>query len=544
MLMKTQRTWLTLSLCGVCACSFSGLSGCEDSAAQQRTEVQAKLDGAMEQFRHAEFASVVSELSSVSGGEPGQQAARGMLLADSLREMGLQQLSQAREIELEQRRRRLQVRDDLAGLLRLEANAAAMAAASTEPVRAAIHAQQTAAEDEIRQLNRTISELSGPINERRAAIDRDRNEVADLREEADALYRKAMDMGHADGFPSFEQATALRREADQIERQIASVEIELEQDLEPRRDAAVRAIEHAKSAQESAQATLRALDEFDRVYQEQVASLRSKSEELRRRIGESMTAMAAAASNEVEPRYEEAISRFERAVSEASTAARHAERDSAAGPLTEARCHESLGRAHWSRARDLADHAALLSSLVSAGPVLGNGAGYQAQVEATAAAQRERSERARTAYEAALAAVDRGAGRIQGGLGYRESLQIAVNHLSGQDVELSSDDANGFEAIDLEMPEMPFDPSMMENLAQIGGKETLLAMLDQMDFETVKQMIEAAGVADAAMMDQMREPYNKAVAAVRQRVERGEITTAEQLQQALIQEMTQAMMGG
>ena len=79
-----------------------------------------------------------------------------------------------------------------------------------------------------------------------------------------------------------------------------------------------------------------------------------------------------------------------------------------------------------------------------------------------------------------------------------------------------------------------------------NGKEAMLAIIDKMEFEAIKDMVPPGmGFDDPQMLEMLRQPFNVAKAAVRARIEAGQITTLEQLQQALMDEVMRAMgMGG
>jgi hypothetical protein len=151
-------------------------------------------------------------------------------------------------------------------------------------------------------------------------------------------------------------------------------------------------------------------------------------------------------------------------------------------------------------------------------------------------------ESARAAYEGAQAALDAVPGRIEGVEAFRHSLQNALGLVSGQEVDLTVAPPS---ELDMGMDAFPFDPGQIEGLGAIEGPEALLAILDAMDLDAVKdQLPPGMGFDDPQALEMIRGPFNAAKNDVRVRVESGEITTMEQLMQAFMQALMQRMMGG
>lgn len=554
MLMINRPKSIVLPLCGALIVTLT--AGCEDESARQRANVQASLESATQSFRQASFAppeeaessfnAVVRELSPISDGAPSQLAAKSLLMADSLRELARMNLRQASQQEIQLRRQRQRAITNFAGMLRLRAQAGAMGSTSTEAQREAFMRERAQVEMGLAELRSRIAALDSPINELVSQNKADAEEVARLRDEANALHRHATDLGAAGGFPTFEEAVALRREADKVEYRMARRDIELSLELEPERDFTQLQMQSANALLESVDAMLRELEQFDQTYQTAATALATAAGSLRTQVAEAVQEIEGALADDLEPLYEQAVANLERAATQARQAAGQLRQDGAAARLTEVRCHELLTRAHIGRARGLESHLQMLASLAQDDEQRD----VQSRITAVAAQQRQLVEAARQSLEAAQSALEQVTGRIEGLEAFRTLLRELGAALSG---EAPPDLPQMPDIPDMpDMPDVPdlpdglnFDPATLEGMNETVGPEVLLAMLDQMDIDTLaKQMPPGMGFDDPQMLEMLRGPFGEAKKAVQARVEAGDITTMGQLMEVFQQELMQKLMGG
>ncbi len=361
------------------------LVGCEDSAAEQRVDAQRTILAASADFRNAtvgtvtvedeEFESRQQELNALIGrvsnlpnADPGQQAAGGMLAAEALSELASMHLAHAQTMQRQQRfdRRKIQHALDAAG--RLSARADAQAELTTSSERAMLQGQRDAAEESLNELNRQIGALEGPIADR---LDRNAQDVAEadrLREEANDLIRLAIELGHANGFPSFQQAIDIRRDADGIDFDVSLRELELEYELQPQHELVELQIHHLRSAVESIRNTLAEFDRLDEQLTGDLDATRQQVSALVQEISRSVDGLSDRVRSDLAEQYEQAGEYLQRAVTQARQAAGRLRGDQAgAARMLQVKVSESLGSALKSQAAAMGDHADLLTQLIEVG---------------------------------------------------------------------------------------------------------------------------------------------------------------------------------
>jgi hypothetical protein len=191
-------------------------------------------------------------------------------------------------------------------------------------------------------------ELDDPINQLTAENEQDQAAVDRLVKEATDLRRQASDLGPGQGFPAYEQAVDLEREADGYEYRIAQREIELDYDLEPERRLAESRIEQATSLEESLDGSEQGLASFVQGVEEDASRTRqdasSAASGLRERIRSISARVLGDDESTLQAIYAQAIEHSERAAQDARSASSGLrESDQAAARLAQARADALRG---------------------------------------------------------------------------------------------------------------------------------------------------------------------------------------------------------
>jgi hypothetical protein len=452
-----ERTTLILTLCCGSALAFIAMPGCEDAVARQRAEFQQTIQTASSEFRMAgaarpdpedanaesvrsELRAIVSRLSPPMDVDAGQQAAAHLLTAQALHELAAMDMVAADRREREHRLQREDIARAMASGSRLAALADGHAAVTTAEQRSALQRERQRLDAELNDLAARVRELDPPIGERSQHNTAKAQRVRELRSEANDLLRRALELGHARGFPHFERSVDVRREADRLEHGIAQREIELDLDLNPEHALASTRREHVQAMVESIHATLNDLAAYERIYGDQAGALRAEVAKRREAVLEG-TGRLNESVQELASLYEQMVGHLERAANsarQASSRLQTRDRDAATtARLFEARSQESLGNALRTKVRGLDEQTGLLSRLVESEAVLGDVDGFRTDLEAVASARQSAVERARTAYEAAQQLLEQmPSGRAPEALNaYRANLQAAIAALAGEAVD-------------------------------------------------------------------------------------------------------------
>jgi hypothetical protein len=398
--------------------------GCEDGAAQQREDVQhavaaasAKLhravlvaiDPSPEEFESARtgLEAASRELASITGGDPGQQAARAMLSATASREIGSLNLRRAAELESQLQSQRNVIRAQARAMSALHAVSFGYASISTSADREMLGRELQTAQQRLEELSARMAELDGPIAERTGANTVASKEVETLKLEVGELRRKAQELGYARGLALQEQAIEARRRADRIEYDIAQREMELGYDLKAEHDLAGAQAGFAQNRIGTIETSQAELDEFMRTTAANISSMRNITDELAGQITGGVKQVDEAMASELVPLYEQAQTALEKSASQAQQAAGQGKGDDVgAARLLRARALELQGRLAWNRARGLADHLAMLQAIKSDENGAPGLTGLASQVQATQAAYVQAIEQATNAYSEAQQALE------------------------------------------------------------------------------------------------------------------------------------------
>jgi hypothetical protein len=399
-------------------------SGClEDESAKQRSQVQHALADAHQQLRIATIApanpaddsaasvqqaleAVATQLSTTSGGEPGQRAAKDLLNATAHREMAVMDHERADTIEQTHRFARANLRGKLSALLDLESLAVTLESRLAAEELAMLDAADAEIESKLALVNEVIAALDEPIAEQTTANSSDAREVDRLRQEADAKLRAASEAGYADGFDMFLEAVELRRQADQIEFQIGWRETELGEQLQPQHDMAsarVGWLQTQTSAIDEARNSIKALVD---VNLQEAATNRQAVKSLTDEIQQQVDAIWKSSSTELAASYESAAAYLDQAATLAGQAARLAPKSAA--QLVEAGVYEQQGRLRADQVRGLADQQAFLERLIELG---GGGADDQTMLDEVKTRLGEAQQAGKAAFEKASGAL----AKVRGG---------------------------------------------------------------------------------------------------------------------------------
>ncbi len=352
------------------------LSGCEDSEANARqqasatiTEQSRKLEAAARQADAAKLQAVVSSLNSVKGSD-GQQAAAAMLASSANRELAGISLKDAAGLERQA--------GDLQSLLLAQIDAAVELSLVLEALNAIDPAEQTrnldqarsAANASLQQHSSEMADLDQPINELSAARRDGIQRAEQLRQRANDLLRQASQMNYSDGFSAYQEGVETRREADQVEYQVALTELQLNYRYEAQHNI-------ANAQAKSAQALITSIDESKRDLATMRSDLRQEVQasgrtydELVASITNGVQALQNMRSGELGSAYGEAVAKAEAAIAKAQSASAKV-RQSDSAKIARARAAALKGRAYAQQLRGLEEQALVLQRLVNASDAIG-----------------------------------------------------------------------------------------------------------------------------------------------------------------------------
>lgn len=455
--------------------------GCEDAEAVRRAELQARIEestraiaaasatvaaphdeAAAQQTRQA-LSRVAGDLSGVSDGAPGQQAAAALLASAALRQIGGLDLAHAEEIEARHDLLRAIANSHLDAALRLAAEAEGRSASDTARQRELLAQARSHVESARSEFSRQMADLDGPIADRRGANASDQQEVETLVAEANDLFQEARQRGHRAGLATFTEAVRTEREADQFRMQIANREGELAYEYEPEHALAEWQVDTMSSILETITTSIDALGQRDQVVADATSAIRATVAEFRTAIEATIDAIDADAEGLLGETYESARASLDRAAQQASRAAQRGSRDAAGSArVAAARSHELLGQLNAMQARGAEGQAMLLDRVVAAGGALGAGTNYRAARDAARAAATEAKAAAVAAYGQAAQELANAGGSAEVGA-FRASIDAALRALGadaaptgagsgargGGDMDAGSMDAGAMDAGDV-----------------------------------------------------------------------------------------------
>ena len=452
--MKMRGRFVALLVSGFATVLLIG--GCEDEAARRRAEVQVVIaeasrelqqtptpltpdDERFEETRRA-LNGVLAKLSAAAEGEAGQQAAAALLAAGAQRKLASLSLAQAEQIESEHHQLRFLLHSEIDAALRLDALAHSRERLSTDNEQAMLDDKRSELRQELHEYSQRVAELDGPIAEREAANAQDMERAASLEEQANALRSEAAQRGHAEGLDSFQEAIELEREADGYEYRVAQRENDLRHDLHPERNLAESRIAALQTMLQQIQETEAGLARRDTVTEEQADSVRQAIAAFGDSIRQSLAGLGEGDAGDLEQFYADAISDLDKAATQANRAVSKSPRgESDAARLMVAQIYGQQGRLHWTRARSLADHMAVLQRLVDAGRALGSVEQARAELDAIRSRHAEAIEQATAAFNSAKQQLE----QIRGGSGQdlvdlKRQIDRSLAALAGRPIDLTA----------------------------------------------------------------------------------------------------------
>lgn len=443
------RTTILLSLTGLLILSAAG---CEDSASKQRDQVQAQLTQIRKDLQNAvatggetseayqrNLNDIVTRLTSINNGEPGQLAAKSILAADALREVAALQMGTAADIESQHRALLGAVNARIDAVLRINALAEGLGSIDGAKRTAELQSELQKAREGVTAAQARIAELESPINERNAQNQLQKTEIERLRLQVGELLRKAQDDGYSAGFETYKRATEVNRQADKIEFEVSNREIDLEHDLNPQHKMAQTQqaqLEAMSQAIETAQTELAA---FAKAAAGDVQFSRDKVAELNKTINENLAAIKATSDGELKTAYDGALAALDKAAANAKTAATGGP-DANAGKMIGAAVSESIARVHILAAHGLADRLATLQRIKAS-----NGAvavtGVDGQIKELTDARQAEIDAAKVALDEASQTAQAITGNSGEFEAFRSNLQTLSAVVSGNPPPSLSDDS-------------------------------------------------------------------------------------------------------
>lgn len=438
--------------------SFAGLFlvapllwGCEDSAARQQAAAQQVINRVATAYGDlhltagvaddpAELEKAVGQLTSyagevdrLTGASPGQQAAAAALAASMRADAARLQAARLTMLEGDQRGARSVAQSMIDVAVVLDAIARADESFDPRAEITQLDALRRQAQEELREIERRVANLDGPIAGVMAENAQRREQAAQLDQVARDLKRRAVDAGPADGFPFIEQAADKRREADRLRIQMAYGDIELAE-LEPKRDMATRSAEALRQLISTIESASKGLESTAADARAQASASRERVSTLRNALDDLLRAMQTVYADEMAPLYERTNAEFESA---ASLAARSSGGSSANAALLTAQIRQSQADLEWTRAAGLEGTAALLSRLINES-ALGQREMVRTMLDDVTAARTAALDRTKELLASAAESIGMAGGDSAAVAATLANIERTLAALSGQSVDTSS----------------------------------------------------------------------------------------------------------
>ena len=432
-------------------------SGCEDSAAARRTEVQANLAEVRQDLwastaiasdptpqertaAEAKLNNLLTMLGDTDGAAPGQQAAASLLASNVHRKIAGMTLAGVGRLEAEQRRRR----DVLLGMIdaaaELHALAGSLETIDTQDQQQHLAASRQKAQARLASYGEEMAAADAPIAALTNANRADQTEIDDLRTQANQLMRDASEQGPAAGYGAYEQSVQLDRDADHIQYDVSQRELELEFTLRPARALAQTRAGYTQSLIGAIDESSAGIDGLLQTFDDEARATRKTIAQLRDVIVAELGELNQARTNELADAYEQAAKQLSAAANKAENAARLGQGESVPAARIEAvRADLELGHMHWSAAQAWQDHAVLLERVQASSGALGSASMVSAQVTTARTAQADARDHAKNAYTSAQGQLSRVTGRGAGPQleALKQDVQTAISALSGETVDLT-----------------------------------------------------------------------------------------------------------
>jgi len=529
------------SLLAVAFSAPAWLVGCTDQAAEQREQAQQTINAARQSYQAAvseaaaiplgaaddvadlrqHYQSVLNNLTNVpSGAAPGQVAAARSLAATA--HLDLADIAARRAARLEQQltHHRALVDEQTAAAASLLSLVKGLEAKSFQTQRQQLQASKQQAQTLIQSLSEKIAELEGPIAQRNEEIETALQRVAELRQQADNLLQQYHEQGRVEGLNEFKAAQRHKRQADQVEYDLAQDELVLEYDLNPQQALAQQRITKLEQMVNLIEQTLNSIDEAQADVSQQAQQTREQLEQTRDEITSIVTEVSETMSGPLAEQYDTAQQHLEQAIQNADDAARQAGRNASAERLQATRAQVQLGRLFWDRARGLGEQVAMLQKLVAAGEAVGSTEQYNSDLQSLTETYQSTIEQAKAAYQSALDASNQVRGASAELADMQSGINAALAKLKGEQLPTASAGAAGSgstgQLIHGDGAESP--EQLVSLLRRVGGgaqpELTDVALLmdsfviettDQgmvQVFTTVRDMVSAAAELDAALNNQ------------------------------------------
>lgn len=447
---------LVIAICCPLVASALFSSGCEDSSAARRAEVQATLAQVRQDLRQstaiasnpspeelasaqAKLEGLVRSLNETDGAATGQKAAASLLAASVHRKIAAMTLTGVARLEAEQRRRR----DVLVGMIdaatELDAMAGSLETIDTQPDQQHLAASRQDAHARLASYGEEMAEADAPIAVLTNANRDDQTEIDDLRAQANQLMRQANEQGPAAGYSAYEQSVRLDRAADHIQYDVSQRDLELEFVLRPTRALAQTRAGHTQSLIGAIDESNAAIDGLLHTFDEEARATRKTVAQLRDVIVPELDELNQARTNELADAYTQAAKQLNAAANKADDAAIGQPEPVQAARIEAVRAYLDLGHMHWSAAQAWQDHAALLDRVQESSGALGSASMVSAQVTAAHTAHADARENAKNAYTSAQGQLSRVTGRGAGPQleALKKNVQTAISALSGESVDLT-----------------------------------------------------------------------------------------------------------
>ncbi|HVP73613.1 MAG TPA: hypothetical protein VMS30_07735 [Phycisphaerales bacterium] len=495
---RVSTSMVVITLSGMLILSAGG---CEDSAAKQRDQVQAQLAQIRTDLQktlatggesyEADLNKIVSQLSSLSGGEPGQQTAKSMLAANTLREVATVKMAAASDIEAQHRAALGAVNARIDAAMRIQSLAQGLESIDAAKRRGELQADLQQAMDGVTAAQAKMTELESPINERTSQNTAQKAEMEQLRVQVGDLLKQAQTMGYSAGFETYKQATQVGRQADRIEYEVSNREIDLEHELNPQHKAAQSQkaqLESLAQAIESAQAEL---DAFAAAASGDAQASHAKVAEFSKKISDDMSSIKATADGDLKTAYDDGRAALEKAAASALAASTGGS-DASAGRTLACAVSESMVRLHLLAAHGLSDRVASLQRIkASNGAIAFNGA--DAQIKELSDARQQHLSAATTSLDEAKQAADSIAGDSSEIQALRTNLQALSAAVSGKPAAPSAPatgDASGASGNTAAAPAAPSAPAT----AGAESPDALVASLN-----SIKSLSNAGKIFDLTL---------------------------------------------
>ena len=444
---EVRRTLIALSA-GL-AVLMTLLTGCEDSATKARAEVQEQLTdaankfqavvlshtGALDEAGRKELEGVLNQVNTAgtnASAGAGQKSAAALLAADIHRVLADSQASVIDELRAGQRAQRLALHSMISAAERMQVIAAALEGDNVEEQLAALAQQRSLAEDALRAEQAKIAEVDPPLTQLETKIGGAKQQVTQLRTEENDLRRRAAELGHFQGLPTYEQAVEVRKRADVIETATSYDELQRDYEYAP-----VREMHETRISQ--LEAAIASIDAASQELQEGAASSKALGSKTRQdlntlmdRINKELAELTTRMDSQLKPAIDAAAQDLSAAADKAKRAADATPAGGSSARLTSAAASSALGQLQAAWAYEQEQYASLLKRLDGSN-IPGAAQQHGSKIGAAEEAQKASVDAAVAAFNEAVSAYQRITGSNSAAvLGLQHDVQVQIASLTGQ----------------------------------------------------------------------------------------------------------------